>query len=208
MDFEIIKSWLAQWTNRQIRNYRLMGVLGLMLAPIALIAATICVYWLLRLFVHDASGNLGEPKKCFLISLAIIPCLFIGNYLSPRRDLMEEQLSEGRSVRREVVPLLLFWFLFTGPRLFNWAFSSFGNARRFQAADTHSCAAVLWMLVSRSGKVSFDEMQKQLDWLKLDAVLSDINRIPGIVVLKTPPPGLSLTQEFRDQIRSDIARKN
>jgi hypothetical protein len=49
-------------------------------------------------------------------------------------------------------------------------------------------------------------MRQQLDWLNLDAVLPDITRIPGIVFLKTPPPGLSLTQDFRDQVRSEITR--
>jgi hypothetical protein len=208
MDFEVIKSWFTQWTGRQVRNCRLMGILGLVLTPVSLVVATTCVYWLLRLFTHDASGNLGDSKKCLLISLAIIPCLFIGNRFAPRRDLMDEQLSEGpdRSIRRQVVPLFFLWILFTGPRLLDWTFRSFGEARRWQGVDVHSCAAVLWLLISKSGKVSFDEMRQQLDWLNLDAILPDINRIPGIVFLKTPPPGLSLTQDLRDQVRSEIAR--
>lgn len=206
MDFEVVKSWFTQWTEKRIRNCRLLGSFGLLLAPVALASATFCVYWLLRLFMHDASGNLGQPKKCFLISLAVIPALFIGNRLSPRRDLMEEQLSEGRSVRRKVVPLFFLWFLFTGPRLFDWAFRSFNKARLLQTTDTHSCAAVLWWLVSKPGKVSFDEMQKQFDWLQLDAVLADLNRVPGILFLKAPPAGLGLTQEFRDHVRSAVAR--
>jgi hypothetical protein len=208
MDFEAVKAWLARRTQKQSGNCRLLGMLGLVLAPVALIVATICVYWLLRLFTHDASYNPGDPTLCLLISLAVIPCLFIGNRLVPHRDLMEEQLSEGpdRSIRRQVVPLFFLWILFTGPRLFDWAFRSFGEARRWRGMDIHSCAAVLWLLISKPGKVSFDDMRQQLDWLNLDAVLPDITRIPGIVFLKTPPPGLSLTQDFRDQVRSEITR--
>jgi hypothetical protein len=103
MDFEAVKAWLTQRAQKLNGNRRLMGILGLVLVPVALIVATICVYWLLRLFTHDASYNLGDPTLCLLISLAIIPCLFIGNRLVPRRDLMEEQLSEGsdRSIRRQ-----------------------------------------------------------------------------------------------------------
>jgi hypothetical protein len=208
MDFEVIKSWFTQWTGRQIRNCRLMGILGLVLTPVSLVVATTCVYWLLRLFTHDASGNLGDSTKCLLISLAIIPCLFIGNRFAPRRDLMDKQLSEGpdRSIRRQVVPLFFLWILFTGPRLLDWAFRSFGEARRWKQMDIHSCAAVLWVLMSRSGKVSFDEIRQKLDWLDLEAVLPEMRRLEGVVFLKTAPAGLSLTQDFRDQIRLEVTQ--
>lgn len=208
MDFETIKSWFAKWIGRQIKKCRLLGILGLVLAPLALALATTCVYWLLRLFTHDAAGNLGNSRKCLLISLAFIPCLFVGNRIARRRDLMEEQLSDGRdgfSVRREVVPLFFLWIMFTGPRLFNWALHSFREAQRWQQTDIHSCAAVLWLLLSKPGKVSFDDMQHQLDWLNLDVVLPEVNRISGVVSLKTPPAGLSLTQDFREQVRSELA---
>jgi hypothetical protein len=208
MDFEVIKSWFTQWTGRQIRNCRLMGILGLVLTPVSLVVATTCVYWLLRLFTHDASGNLGDSTKCLLISLAIIPCLFIGNRFAPRRDLMDKQLSEGpdRSIRRQVVPLFFLWVLFTGPRLLDWAFRSFGEARRWKQMDIHSCAAVLWVLMARSGKVSFDEIWQKLDWLDLEAVLPEMRRLEGVVFLKTAPAGLSLTQDFRDQIRLEVTQ--
>ena len=145
---------------------------------------------------------------CLLICLAIVPCLFIGNRLVPRRDLMEEQLSEGpdRSLRRQVVPLLFLWILFAGPRLLDWAIRSFGEARRWKQMDVHSCAAVLWVLMSRTGKVSFDEIREKLAWLDLEAVLPEMKRLEGVVFLKTTPAGLSLTQDFRDQIRLEITR--
>ncbi len=148
MDFEAVKAWLARRTEKQSGNCRRLGILGLVLTPVALVVATICVYWLLRLLTHDASNKLGDPTLCLRISLAIIPCLFIGNRLVPRRDIMEEQLIEGpdRSLRRQVVPLFFLWILFTGPRLLDWALRSFGEARRWKQMDVHSCAAVLWVL--------------------------------------------------------------
>jgi len=68
-----------------------------------------------------------DIRPVLLISLAIIPCLFIGNRLVPRRDLMEEQLSEvpDRSIRRQVVPLFFLWILFTGPRLLDLSLPTF-----------------------------------------------------------------------------------
>jgi len=208
MDFEAVKAWLTRRTQKKISNCRLLGILGLVLTPVALVVTTICVYWLLRLFTHDASYNPGDPTLCLLISLAIIPCLFIGNRLVPHRDLMEEQLSEGpdRSIRRQVVPLFFLWILFTGPRLLEWAMYSFGEARRWKQMDVHSCAAVLWVLTSRPGKVSFDEIRQKLDWLDLEAVLPEMRRLEGVVFLKTAPAGLSLTQDFRDHIRLEITQ--
>ena len=121
---------------------------------------------------------------------------------------MDKQLSEGpdRSIRRQVVPLFFLWILFTGPRLLDWAFRSFGEARRWKQMDIHSCAAVLWVLMSRSGKVSFDEIRQKLDWLDLEAVLPEMRRLEGVVFLKTAPAGLSLTQDFRDQIRLEVTQ--
>lgn len=208
MDFEAVKAWLTCRTQKKISNCRLLWILGLVLTPVALVVTTICVYWLLRLFTHDTSYNLGDSTLCLLISLAIIPCLFIGNRLVPHRDLMEEQLSEGpdRSIRRQVVPLFFLWILFTGPRLLEWAMYSFGEARRWKQMDVHSCAAVLWVLTSRPGKVSFDEIRQKLDWLDLEAVLPEMRRLEGVVFLKTAPAGLSLTQDFRDHIRLEITQ--
>jgi len=213
MDFEAVRAWFTKWTARRIRNCRLAGSLGLVLAPLALIFVTAGIYWALRFFKQDRLGNLGDSATCLWISLAVIPCLFIGNRLAPRRDLMEEYLEEGpddswfdtTSERHKVVPLVLLWILFTGPRLFDWAFRSFADGRRWAQMDLPGCAAVLWILASHSGKVSFDEIRRQLDWLDLETVLPGLKRMDGIVFLKTAPAGLSLTQDLRDQIRSESA---
>ena len=214
MDFESVKAWLARRMHRQARNCRLKGIFGLVLEPVALVVVLTGIYWLLRLFTQDRSGHLGDPTKCLWITLAIVPCQFIANRLVPHRNLMEERMREGPEdslmgdylARREVVLLFSLWILFTGPRLFDWAFRSFAEARRWKQMDLHSCAAVLWILMSQSGKVAFDEIRRQLDWLDLDAVLPEMRRVDGVVFLKTAPAGLSLTQDLRDEIRSESTR--
>jgi hypothetical protein len=60
--------------------------------------------------------------------------------------------------------------------------------------------------MSRSGKVSFDEIRQKLDWLDLEAMLPEMRQLEGVVFLKTAPAGLSLTQDFRDQIRLEITQ--
>jgi hypothetical protein len=212
MDFETIKAWLTQWTEKQTRNCRIKGVVGVALGPIALLAAFSLVYWLLRLFTHNRTYDLGDSTPCFWISLAVLPLLFAGNRLVPRRNLMEERMEDGVDpsfagryvARQEVMFYLLIWILFTGPRLFDWAFRSFREISVWKKMDTHSCAAVLWLLLTRPRKVPFEEIQRELDWLDLDGTLEQLKQIPDVLFLKSPPPGLSLTQELREQVKKDL----
>ncbi len=211
MDFETIKSWFAQWSEKQIKACRLKGIAGLILGPIALIVALGLVYCLARLFTHDRSYNPGNPTTCLWITLAVLPLMFIGNRVVPRRNLMEERMSEGpgdflgRYAARRVALLYFFmWILFAGPRLFDWALHSFREIKTWKEMDTHSCAAVLWLLLTRPRKVPYEDIRQQLDWLDLDTTIEQLKQIPGILFLQTPPPGLSLTQEFRDEVRKDL----
>lgn len=212
MDFETIKLWFAQWSEKQIKSCRVKGIAGLIMGPIALGVALGLAYCLARLFTHDRSYNPGNPTTCLWITLAVLPLMFMGNRLVPRRNLMEERMSEGPAdsiagyvVERRVALLYFFmWILFAGPRLFDWAFSSFREIKSWKEMDTHSCAAVLWLLLTRPRKVPYEDIRQQLDWLDLDATLEQLKQIPGILFLQTPPPGLGLTQEFRDEVRKDL----
>lgn len=207
MDFESVKSWFVQWTEKQAKNCRRKAIAGVILGPIALAVALGLVYCLARLLTHDRSYNPGSSTACFWISLAVLPLMFIGNRLVPRYNLMEEQMSgelDRYAARRLALPFLFMWILFTGPRLFDWAFNSFREIKSWKEMDTHSCAALLWLLLSRPRKVPYEEIRGQLDWLNLDATLEQLKQIRGILFLQTPPPGLSLTQEFRDEVRKDL----
>jgi hypothetical protein len=212
MDFETIKSWLTKWTEKQAKNCRLKGIAGVILGPIALAVALVLVYSMARVLTHDRSYNSRSSTKCLWITLAVLPLMFIGNRLVPRRDLMDERMSEGPedsflghyAARRVALLYFFMWILFTGPRLFDWAFRSFRQIKSWKAMDTHSCAAVLWLLLSRQRKVPYEDIRQQLDWLDLDTTLEQLKLIPGILFLQTPPPGLSLTQEFRDDVRKDL----
>lgn len=211
MDFETIKSWLAQWTEKQAKNCRLKGIAGAILGPIALTVALLLVYCLARLLTHDASNHPGSSTTGIWITLAVLPLMFIGNRVVPRRNLMEERMSGelGYFAGRRVALLYFFvWILFAGPRLFDWAIHSFREIKSWKEMDTHSCGAVLWLLLTRPRKVPYEDIRKQLDWLDLDATLEQLKLIPGILFLKIPPPGLTLTQEFRDDVRKDLTGTN
>lgn len=206
MTFETTKDWLAGWANKQANLCRVKGVLGLVLGPICLGVALTAVYYVARLFSHDAAGNLGDSQKSLWITLAVLPLLFIGNAIVPRRNLMEERMAEGGTfagpvARWEARKAALMWFLFTGPRLINWSIDSFRSAKKFAAMDFHSCAAVLWVLMLNPRRVPYDEVMANLDWLNLEETLPQLQMIEGVLFLKTPPPGLTLVPELRAAIR-------
>ncbi len=209
MDFEGVKAWLGRQAERQAKACRMKGVLGFALAPVALVAAATLVYWLLRLFTHDQKYNLGDSKTCLWISLAVIPLMFLGNRVAPRRNLMEERMSgdamdaaiaHSAIGRGRVVGALFMWILFTGPRLVDWAVASRRESRRWLQMDTHCCAAVLWLLASRFKKVPYEDIQREIPWLNADEIMPELMRIPGVLKLKAPPPGLALTDDLRKAV--------
>jgi hypothetical protein len=211
MEFEGVKTWLARQTERQAKTCRAKAGLGFALAPVAVGVAATCVYGLVRLFTRTRYPHPGDVALCFWVSVAAIPFMFLGNRVIPQPNLMEERM-EGDAVelavarygfgRAEVVWSLLLWILFTGPRLVDWALASVREGRRWRQLDTHSCAAVLWLLASRQKKVSYDEIEREIPWLDLNAVLPGMTRIPGVLKLKAPPPGLGLTEDLQSAITS------
>lgn len=209
MNFETVKAWMTRWAAKESRYSHLKGILGLVLGPIALAVALGLVYFVLLSARRHAPADADYQRKCLWVTLALLPLLFLGNRLVPRRDLMEERMSEPTSpydpvAGAEVWLTVVLWILFTGPRLFNWAMSSFRAARFYQAMDVHSCAAVMWMLLSQPRKVTFDEIQRDLDWLNVDETVPQLRRLEGLLALRGPPPGLTLTQELRDAIRAEL----
>ena len=209
MEFEGVKTWLARQAEKQAKICRLKAVAGFVLAPVAVWVAARGVYGFVTIFTSSRYPRPGDAALCFWISVGAIPLMFLGNRMMPRRDLMEERMSDDDGDlamfrygfgRGQVLLHLILWILFTGPRLTDWALASMREGRRWQQQDTHSCAAVLWLLASRLKKVPYDEIQRELPWLKLDDVMPDLTRIPGVLGLKATPPGLALTDDLRKAI--------
>ena len=95
------------------------------------------------------------------------------------------------------------WVLFTGPRLLSWSIESFRKARATGQQDTHSCAALLWLLASRPSRVPFEEIPVVLEWLNLETTLPEVQNIPGVIYLAGPPAGLTLSTDLRGAIKND-----
>jgi hypothetical protein len=209
MEFEGVKTWLARQAEKQAKICRLKAVAGFVLAPLAVWVAARGVYGFVTIFTSSRYPRPGDAALCFWISVGAIPLMFLGNRVMPRRDLMEERMSGDAADaamfrygfgRGQVLLHLILWILFTGPRLTDWALVSMRERRRWLQMDTHSCAAVLWLLASRLKKVPYDEIQREIPWLNLDGVMPELARIPGVLRLQAPPPGLALTDDLRKAI--------
>jgi hypothetical protein len=209
MSFDKVKAWLEQATRRRVRNYRFKGILGLALGPAALIVAMGFISVVLMAFSNRAHRYDGEARlswmHCIYISLAVVPVLFLTSRFVPRTDVVERRMSDpgtpwGRRAEGRVQIIL--WILFTGPRLFEWAVRSFKKARELGQQDTHSCAAVLWVLVTHQRKVPFTDIQSAVPWLNMEVALPEVRSILGVLECQVPPPGLGLTPELRDAICS------
>jgi hypothetical protein len=212
MDFEAIKAWLARQTNKQIQIRWLCALLGIVLTPVGLAIGVVLIFAIARLSARH-SANPGIDAKCAWIALCSLPVLFIINFFTPRNtgpekyyhDDPDTSLVGGYVTRRKVQARVFLWLLFTGPRLVDWVISSFRRIYRLKKQDTHGCAAVLWLLMVKGKRVAYTDIQRELDWLDVEATAPQLAWIPGVFYIRTGPPAVSLSEDLRTAIRSGAA---
>jgi len=211
MDFEAVKAWFINQTQKQIRNRWLLAVLGLVLLPVGTAIGGGLIYVCLLAFNRDSSDpNIGV--KCLWITLGIVLVMFVVNLLIPKKDEPETFYSEESDApdgllgsyvhRRKVQGKFILWIVLTGPRLLGWSIYSFKEISRLKRRDAHSCAALLWLLTTKRSKLPYENISQELDWLDVETALSELKHIPGILFLKTSPAGISMNDELRTAIRT------
>lgn len=210
MDFDYIKAWLERYNASVITKSRLCGILGLILFPIGLVAGFFLVFIIAGVFARDSYGR-PSLAAAFWIAVACVPLMFVGNYLMRDRrkrnhwdtDAGPDGVLEIMLWRYKIVWAVICWVIFTGPRLLSWSVGSFRKARATGQQDTHSCAALLWLLSSRPSRVPLEEIPTVLEWLSLEATMPELQKIPGVLYFPGPPAGLTLSTDLRTAIRND-----
>jgi len=207
MDFESVKAWLARQTGREIRIRWLLACLGILLTPFALIVGI----FLLFAFARMISKDWNDPNidvKCIWVALGIMVLLFVVNRFMPREkenyydhDEPDGSLIGDYTHRKKVQARFLLWILFTGPRLVDWVIFSFRRIYRLKKQDTHSCAALLWLLLLKGRRTPYPDIIRELDWLDLEGTLPQVAWIPGVLCFQTQPPAVTLTDDLRTAIR-------
>ncbi|HTB84717.1 MAG TPA: hypothetical protein VK742_13765 [Candidatus Sulfotelmatobacter sp.] len=214
MEFETVKQWYAGHVKRQIRHRGLLALLGFILFPIGATAGAVIIFGIVSVFFghrrrYGADGL--SDAGCFWATVGIVALMFIVNAFIPRKRGPEKLYSEeadvddslaGHYLRGRIVQLEIFlWITLTGPRLLSWSLFSLSEISRLKKQDIHSVGALLWLMLVKRGKVPYDDIPKELDWLDVQTTLAQLEDMPGIVHLKNPPPGISMTDDLRAAIR-------
>jgi len=163
---------------------------------------------------HAFTRDSQDPQidtKCLWFTLVFIPLLFVVNRFMPRKEKEvyyheepDTSLAGSYLSRQKVKISILLWLLFTGPRLVDWVIYSFRRISHLKRQDTHSCAAVLWLLLVKGKRVQFTDIQIELDWVDVEKTMAELAWMDGLLFIKTGPPAASLSDDFRTEIRRDL----
>ncbi len=216
MNFEMVKAWLEKQTAREIRNRGMLALLGIVLTPIGL-AAGFCVVLFFAWIATRESRSSGLSPAALWIAVGSVPVMFVLNALIRPKEEGPEKLYHddndgpdgsvmGTMIhRRKVQGQFALWLLMTGPRLVDWWMGSLKLIGQLKRQDTHSCAAVLFVLLLKNKRTSYPDIQRELEWLDLEATLPQLGWIEGLMFINVEPPALSMTDDLRMAIRTGVA---
>ncbi len=223
----ISEQWLRTSVRKQI-PLNAAGGLAMLLGGIAILVATWAFVYMVSLF---ALGPwLGYHHWAHsVVGLLLIPALFWGNARTSREYLSEYSVTTGTASDAVVsfflpgagmvsnVNLLapdtihtgakmITDILYSGPRVVTAAFRTFGKCFRLRRIDLTGCGAVLGALFAARRKMSFQEIVNVVPGLNPILVFPQMHEIDGVIFLAADPPGLTLSQELREEISRVYAR--
>lgn len=112
-------------------------------------------------------------------------------------------LSSGtsRNALRVVADLLC-----SGPRLLRNTVRHLRRARARSHADIEGCAQVLGALLAANRRVPLENLHRRFPHIELPIVLEQLSWLGGVVFLKSPPQGLTLTESLREELEAMVAK--
>lgn len=96
---------------------------------------------------------------------------------------------------------LLTAVLYIGPRAVHLGIALFAKAKRLREMDLDGCAAVITLLYSRNGRWTYLELEQKVPQLPWNLILHQLRDVDGIIFHTSEPPGLSLADRVRDELR-------
>jgi hypothetical protein len=217
------ESWLQKVARKSTYQY-LFGGLGLVLLAAVVLLVT---YWGIYFVIYFGFGWLfphSHGTRMWTIAL-VLGLVFVGNALVDRHYLQSYSFTTGTSHNKPVAiknpfggygstinPLapdsahsfvkIVADTLCFGPRLMTAAIRLLGGAWRFSKLDVEGCAAVLGFLAGKDGRTVLPEVITAVPpGHDPAAVLKQLHQLDGVLVLKSEPPGLSLTTDLRAELR-------
>ena len=182
--------------------------LGLVLVAVSYFA----IYWVLVLGVNPFMP-LSAPWW-YLIALALVGLLFIGNTVGSSDDFQEFTIPtpDGKKIPVRVpisgiladapetphgVLKTVTVLLCIGPRTVSSAMRFFRRASRLAKLDVMGCSAVITVLLSQGRRVAFEDINQKVENLDPVRVLPQLGDVEGVLFLKKEPQGLSIGTELR-----------
>ncbi len=134
----------------------------------------------------------------------VILLLFAGNSRSDRETFLslgELDWRDSLNVNRVLgaVAGMFAEVLCCGPRLLLAGLAAGRRARGWQRMNFGRGAQVLFELHCHASRVSLRDLERSLPNMDLPEALAELRLLRGVMVLESPPPGVSLSSELRRQ---------
>jgi hypothetical protein len=215
------------WLEKKARSQARLSLLAaglLFLLGLVVLSLTFGVIYLVIGCAFDWAIP-HSPSTRLIASLIVLGLLFVGNATTDRAYLESLSFSTGTSEEKPVsiyVPTVgmastinplapdsahsyvkvITIFLYTGPRLMTGAVRMWARARRFRQVDLAGLGAVLELLYRKDKRAPFEEIAAAVPpGHFVGAIVQQLRELDAVLFLKSPPPGLALTSDFRQEMR-------
>jgi hypothetical protein len=225
MAVDPVTAWLSRTIETERRNTLgvvIAGAFGGLIALVVTFAFTYGAIWFISFSLLSVSSVM-----CFWITAALMVALFIGNITTSREYLESYSFTTGTASDKVVsfdVPqvgmvsninpiapdsahsfLKMFTsILFTAPRLVMGAIHGVARWKRLGSLDLEGCGAILGHLLQNEHRVALTDIGEAFHHRSLERLLPQLAEVSGVLFLKSPPPGLSLSTDLRREILSSM----
>lgn len=215
MEAHALENWLrrrAHCEQRRERLFALGGVLaggGVLLLTSGVLAAVLMAG--MAQLAESASAVLGRNLEFELntplfamLANGVILLLFAGNsrsdheaFLSPGELDWRDSLNVTQVLR--AVAGVFAEVLYAGPRLLLAGVTSGQRALGWRRMNCGRGARLLFELHCHASRAPMNDLAKALPDIDLPDALAELRLLRGVMVLESPPPGVSLSSELRRQ---------
>jgi hypothetical protein len=214
MTQRVLESWLRKRLRREAAGLVIAG-LGSAFGSVVVVALTICFAFVslslavsLFLAVFEFAGLALPPVLSFWRWLLAGSIGFVALLFASQSTKGKEAIPEitwvsplGPEMIGAAARIITDW-LFSGPQLAAVALEFGGRSIRLLRTDVAWAADVLALLAATDSRVSFREICDRIPGLNPVRIFPQFHNITGVVFVTADPAGLSLTSEFRDELRA------
>lgn len=221
-----VQAWLQKKLAREARENLILAFV-LLVGAGAVLAFTFAGLYTFSFFVFWRVFR-SHLAVLWWLTFGGVVLLFIANKFSNREELtgLEVESMDGGPVRTFYLPhvglvsnlnpfsptnartgvKIISDLLLTGPRLVNAAWHTFQRSRRLQRMDVAMLSDIFVLLISVGKRVSLAEILPRLGHCDPTLMFQQLREIEGVVFLNTPPAGISLTAELREEIFEELKK--